>query len=305
MQTTTNILLVRPANFMFNSQTETSNAFQIKITENNETTQKLANQEFDKFAETLKSHGVNVFVFDDTEIPKKPDAVFPNNWVTFHSDGTVVLYPMHAPNRQFERRKDIIDELGKSFNISNILDFSGYEKSEKYLEGTGSVIFDHKNKKAFACISPRTNKELFLEVCKTLNYQPISFYSHDENAKEIYHTNVMMCIGEKFAAVCLKSITAQEERNIVIDSLKNTGHQIIDITFEQMKCFAGNMLELKTNNNRNILVLSQSAFESLTCLQKNEIEKYCQFVPLKINTIETIGGGSVRCMIAEIFLPVL
>ncbi|MFS8082650.1 MAG: citrulline utilization hydrolase CtlX [Ginsengibacter sp.] len=303
MQSSKNILLIRPSTFAFNPETAASNAFQVDIHESEEEIKKKKLQEFEAFVKTLRSKGVNVFVADDTAFPAKPDAIFPNNWVSFHSDGTVILYPMYAPNRRHERRQEILDLLEKDFTITRILDLSKYENEGKYLEGTGSIIFDHINKLAYACLSPRTDKELLLVVCNYLKYQPIYFYAHDENGKEIYHTNVMMCIGEKFSIICLHSITDMAERELVNKSLTKTGHQIFDITFEQMKNFAGNMLEIQTNDDKSILALSQSAYNGLTINQKQEIEKYSELVPIYINTIETIGGGSARCMIAEIFLP--
>lgn len=302
MQTSKNILLIRPSNFGFNSETAASNAFQIELNESEEEIEQKKLQEFESFVTTLKSKGVNVFVFDDTIYPEKPDAIFPNNWVTFHSDGTVILYPIFAPNRRHERRQDIIDSLKINFSVNKILDLSKYENESKYLEGTGSIIFDHINRIAYACLSPRTDKELFVEVCDYLNYKPIYFYSHDKRGKEIYHTNVMMCVGERFSVICLDTITDKGERELVFKSLIETGHQVIDITFEQMNNFAGNMLAIQTNDNKSILALSQSSFDSLTAIQKKEIEKYSELVPLSIKTIETIGGGSARCMIAEIFL---
>ena len=302
MQTTKNILLIRPSNFVFNSETEASNAFQIKVSESEDVIKQKAFAEFEAFASTLKSKGVNVFVFDDTQLPAKPDAIFPNNWVTFHSDGTVILYPMFAHNRRHERRQDIIESLRKNFKVTNVVDLSKYEKENRFLEGTGSIVFDHDSKIAYACLSPRTDKELFIRVCDYLHYKPVYFHSHDKSGKEIYHTNVMMCIGETFAAICLDSITDKQERENVSQSITDTGHQIIDITFEQMNHFAGNMLSIQTNNNKNILALSQSSFDSLTINQRQEIEKFCELVPLSIKTIETIGGGSARCMIAEVFL---
>jgi hypothetical protein len=305
MHTTKNILLIRPANFNFNAETEKSNAFQNKMEDSAEAVKKTALAEFEQFATTLKSKEVNVYIFDDTVSPIKPDAIFPNNWITLHADGTVILYPMCATNRQYERRIDIIEALKKNFSIKNIIDLSIYEKEERFLEGTGSIIFDHNNKIAYACISPRTDKDLFIEVCSLLNYKPICFLAYDLQGQEIYHTNVMMCIGEKFAAIYLDGITNKEERELVVNSLLTTGHQIIDLSFEQIKNFAGNMLELKTNSNKSIVALSQSAFDSLYVEQKLTIEKYCEFVPFTIKTIETIGGGSARCMIAEIFLPEL
>jgi hypothetical protein len=302
MQTTKNILLIRPSNFVFNSETEASNAFQVKVSESEDVIKERAFAEFEAFASTLKSKGVNVLVFDDTQLPAKPDAIFPNNWVTFHSDGTVILYPMFAHNRRHERRKDIIDSLKNNFKVTNVVDLSKYEKENKFLEGTGSIVFDHDNKIAYACLSPRTNRELFVRVCDYLHYKPIYFYSHDKGGKEIYHTNVMMCIGEKFVVICLDSITNKQERENVLHSLSSTGHQIIDISFEQMNQFAGNMLAIKNNNEQNLLVLSQTSFDSLTTEQKVELEKYSKLIPLSIRTIETIGGGSARCMIAEVFL---
>ena len=303
MQTTKNILLVRPSNFVFNTETADSNHFQNELTNVNATTikQKVF-EEFESFAATLKSKGVNVFVFNDTPLPQKPDAIFPNNWVTFHPDGTVILYPMFAKNRRLERRQDIIDSLKSKFKITSIVDFSIYEKENKFLEGTGSIVFDHENKIAYACLSPRTDKDLFIQVSEQLHYKPVYFYSHDKKGNEIYHTNVMMCIAEKFAVICLESITDKNERELVVNSLAETGHEIIDITFDQMNNFAGNMLAIQTEDGKNLLALSKSAYDCLTAIQKESIEKYCKLVPLSIKTIETIGGGSARCMMAEIFL---
>jgi hypothetical protein len=302
MQSTNKILLIRPSNFVYNSETAGSNSFQNNPDLSEETVRQKATEEFDSFATTLMSKGVQVFIFDDTEFPTKPDAIFPNNWITFHEDGTVILYPMFAKNRREERRHDIIDELKKNFSITNVVDLSEYEKQHKFLEGTGSMVFDHINKIAYACLSPRTDKELFIEVCEILNYQPIYFRAQDKNGKEIYHTNVMLCIGEKFAVICLDSIADKYEREFVSQSLSKTGHEIIEISNEQMNHFAGNMLVLQINSTKHILVSSQSAFDSLDDNQKKEIEKQCEIVPLSIKTIETIGGGSVRCMMAEVFL---
>jgi len=302
MQTTKNVLLIKPANFGFNTETEASNAFQNKSRKKDTTIQAKAIEEFDAFASTLHDNGINVFVFDDTEEPAKPDAVFPNNWVTFHPDGTVILYPMYAPNRRHERRSEIVYALRAQFNLTNVVNLSQYESENKFLEGTGSMVFDHENKIAYACLSPRTDEQLFLSVCNRLEYQAIHFKAHDSKEKEVYHTNVMMCIGEKFAAVCLKSITDKEERALVKQSLSDTNHEIIEISLEQMNQFAGNMLSLQNNEGQNILVLSQSSFDSLTSKQKKSLTKYAKLLPVNIETIETIGGGSARCMIAEIFL---
>lgn len=305
MQTTKNILLIRPSNFVFNSETAESNGFQFKVEDSKDFIQQKAFAEFEAFVSNLKSKGVNVFVFDDTKLPVKPDAIFPNNWITFHSDGTVILYPMFAHNRRHERRHDIINSLKRNFKVTSIVDLSKYEQENKFLEGTGSIVFDHINKIGYACLSPRTNKELFIRVCDYLHYKPVHFHSHDINGKEIYHTNVMLCIGEMFAVICLDSITDNEERLNVSHSLTSSKHQIIDITFDQMNNFAGNMLAIHNQNGNNLLVLSQSSFDCLTPNQKNEIQKFCELVPMSIKTIETIGGGSARCMMAEIFLQII
>lgn len=303
MQTTSNILLVRPASFGFNHQTSESNAFQHSINESHAAIQQKVNEEFNGFVATLQAKGLNVIVADDTKNPIKPDAIFPNNWTSFHADGTVVLYPMFAPNRRLERRLDIIETLKKQFKVTAIIDLAVYESDYKFLEGTGSIVFDHDNKIAYACLSPRTHQELLLQLCHYINYTPHYFFAYDENGKEIYHTNVMMCIGEKFAVICLQSITSINERHAVLTSLTKTGHEIIDISLEQMNHFAGNMLALQSGTGERLLALSQSAYDSLTLQQKEQLAKYCEFIPLPITTIETIGGGSARCMIAELFLP--
>ncbi len=302
MQSTNNIFLIKPANAAFNKETADSNSFQSELKVSDETILEKVHKEFDNFHSTLKSKGINVFVFEDTQEPKKPDAIFPNNWVTFHPDGTVILYPMLSQQRRNERRKDIIESLKQNFRINSILDLSSYEKQNRFLEGTGSIVFDHVNKIAYACLSPRTDKELFIKVCEKLKYKPVHFYAHNKNKKEIYHTNVMMCVAEKFVVICLNSITDEEERQTVINSFEKTNHEIIDIGFKHMNQFAGNMLELKTPENKSVLVMSQSAYDVLNKKQKTAIENFTAIVPLNIKTIETIGGGSARCMIAEIFL---
>ncbi len=295
--------MVRPSGFSFNRETEGSNAFQTRI--KNEliaSVQQNVMKEFDSLADTLKLKGVNVFIFNDTISPSKPDAIFPNNWVTFHADGSAILYPLFAPNRRPERRHDILASLKKNFELTSIVDFSACETEGKFLEGTGSIVFDHENKIAYACSSPRTSKEILKKISAHLNYEMFFFHAVDESGKEIYHTNVMMSIGEKFAVLCEESITNEIERELIRNSLIFTGHEVIEITFEQMNDFAGNMLAVQTSSNEQIVILSQRAFDSLADIQKNKIEKHGQLTPLSINTIEMIGGGSVRCMIAEIFL---
>jgi hypothetical protein len=305
MQSTNHVFLIRPANFNYNHETAGSNSFQNKTQISSTDINQKAIDEFNSLVSKLKSKGIDANVFDDTLQPIKPDAIFPNNWISLHSDGTVILYPMHAPNRRLERRQDIIESIKKNFKVSNIIDLSEYENENRFLEGTGSIVIDHQNRIAYACLSPRTDRELFIELCSKLNYKPVYFHSHDQEGKEIYHTNVMMCVGNKFVVICLESISNTDERKSVVESFKKTNHEIIDISLDQMNRFAGNMLLLKTEGGNSILAMSQSAFDSLNKNQRMQLENYCELFPLAIPTIETIGGGSVRCMIAEIFLPLL
>lgn len=302
MQTTNNILLIRPANFVFNSETAESNAFQNQLSKSKESINQKVIEEFDSFASTLQSLEVNTFVFDDTPDPEKPDAIFSNNWISYHPDGRVILYPMYAPNRRAERRPEIIETLKKRFIVNEVIDLSFHENEGRFLESTGSIVFDHQNKIAYACLSPRTDKKLFIDLCDELNYRPVYFSSFDENGKEIFHTNVMMCIGSRFAVICLDSIKDKNEHRMVAELLRETGHEIIDISLEQVKRFAGNMLALKTNSGTEILAMSKTAFDSLTQGQIDSISKFTKPVPLQVNMIETIGGGSARCMITEVFL---
>tara|TARA_B110000027_G_scaffold107012_1_gene113801 strand:- start:307 stop:1128 length:822 start_codon:yes stop_codon:yes gene_type:complete len=271
-QQTNSLFLVRPSNFVFNTETAHSNALQQVIHESPKAIYQKVDAEFTGFVQTLEAAGVDVHVFEDTKDPVKPDAVFPNNWISCHEDGTLVLYPMCATNRQLERNPDFIAYIKKHFEVKRVLDLSVYEKENRFLEGTGSIIFDHKSKKAYACISPRTDQALFISTCELLGYQPISFHANDSDGKAIYHTNVMLCIAEHFAAICLESISNEEERMHVIKSLTESGHQIIEISFAQMYHFAGNMLALESNDGRPLLALSQSAFTSLTNDQKDKIE---------------------------------
>jgi hypothetical protein len=301
-QSTNSILLIRPSNFIFNTETAANNVFQKNIEDDNESISEKVKQEFENFKAQLIAKGIDVTVFDDTASPIKPDAIFPNNWVSFHADGTVILYPMFAANRRAERRLDIIDTLKNNFEVKKIIDFSFYENENKFLEGTGSIVFDHLHKMAYACLSPRTYKEIFIKLCNELDYKPIFFTACDEAGQAIYHTNVMMCIAEKIVVICAESIVDKNERAQVVQSLQNTGHLIIDISIAQMNNFAGNMLALQTNAGEPFLALSQTAYHCLTDKQKDTFEKYYKLLPLAIPTIETIGGGSVRCMMAEIFL---
>ncbi|WP_423149275.1 citrulline utilization hydrolase CtlX [Rubrolithibacter danxiaensis] len=302
MQATSNILMIRPVQFDYNEQTALSNAFQNSSAANAEV-QKKALEEFDRFTEILQKNGVNVLVVEDTPAPHTPDSIFPNNWIATYNDGKVFLYPMQAENRRQERRTDIIDTLKTRFTVSSVTDLSYFESEEKFLEGTGSMVLDRDNKIAYACLSPRTDPEVLKKFCDLSSYKLISFNSTDKSGKAIYHTNVMMCIGNKFAVICLETILDEAEKANIISSLKNTGKEIIEITEEQMNSFAGNMLELKNTHGESLLIMSEQALNSLRDDQISILKKHAKIISSSLNTIETNGGGSARCMIAEIHLP--
>jgi hypothetical protein len=302
-QSTNNILMIRPVSFGFNEQTAGSNAFQNRDADQ-QAVQDKALAEFDGFVKTLKENGVSVTVVDDTTQPHTPDSIFPNNWVSFHADGTVFLYPMQAENRRLERREDIISKLEDTFKVAHVVDLSRFEAENKFLEGTGSMVLDRENKIAYACISPRTDKEVLTLFCEQAGYKAISFEAADANGKAIYHTNVLMCIGSGFAVVCADSIPNPHEKVVVLESLRSTHKEVVEITFDQMNRFAGNMLEVKNQAGENLIVMSQNAYQALDEAQKSTLKKYGKLIYADINTIETNGGGSARCMIAEVHLPV-
>jgi len=295
--------MIRPVNFGFNEETAASNAFQNRNNNKNGIKEK-ARHEFDGMVNVLRENGVDVTVIGDTPEPYTPDSIFPNNWVSFHADGGVFLYPMQAGNRRLERREDIIAQLEDRFEVKHIIDLTRFEQEDKFLEGTGSMVLDRENKVAFACISPRTDREVLALFCEQAGYKEVSFNAYDEYHHAIYHTNVLMCIGSKFAVICLDSITDADEKNAVVTILKLTHKEIINISFEQMNRFAGNMLEVKNKAGETLIVMSENAFNSLTQLQKTSLEKYGKLVYADINTIESNGGGSARCMMAEVHLPV-
>jgi hypothetical protein len=300
MQTTNSVFLVRPASFSYNTQTATSNAFQTKVALSSTEIQAKALEEFDAFVAKLQREGIQVEVFEDTPDPIKPDAIFPNNWISIHADGTVVLYPMCTPNRRLERKQAVLDWVEQQKDFTTIIDYTIYEEQGRFLEGTGSIIFDHLNKKGYACLSPRTDQALFENLMIHLGYQAISFNASDENEMAIYHSNVMMSIGKGFSVICLESIKSDQEREKVVLELEQSGLDIVAISLEQVGHFAGNMLALHTDEQQ-ILVLSQQAFDCLTLSQKQQLEQYAKLLPMPIPTIELIGGGSARCMIAEVF----
>jgi hypothetical protein len=296
--------MIRPVNFGFNEQTAESNAFQNRDAQS-ESANRQAQKEFDGMVNTLRANGVDVTVVDDTMEPHTPDSIFPNNWVSFHSDGQVFLYPMQAENRRLERREDTINGLEDNFTVKHIIDLSRFEEENKFLEGTGSMVLDRENKIAYACISPRTDREVLHVFCQQAGYAPVTFDAVDENGQAIYHTNVLMCVGSRFAVICLESIPNPHEKLVVKESLLSTKKEIVDISFDQMNRFAGNMLEVKNMAQETLIVMSKNAYEALLEEQKNVLKKYGKLVYADINTIETIGGGSARCMMAEVHLPVV
>ncbi len=307
-QTTNSILMIRPVAFRMNEQTAVNNYYQ-KVLDglSPETVNAKAQEEFDAFVTKLRMVGVDVTVVEDTITPDTPDAIFPNNWISFHESGDVALYPMFAENRRHERREDVLDILeDKGFVINEIMDYTSAEEDGYFLEGTGSIVLDRENDKAYCALSPRADEELFIEFCEDFEYTPVIFEAYQTvngERKLIYHTNVMMCIGETFAVICADCIDDKKERKMVLDSLRGDEKEVILITEEQVNNFAGNMLEVKGTDDRRYLVMSKSAYQSLTKKQIAQIEEHVTILSLNLDTIEACGGGSARCMMAEIFLP--
>ena len=305
MQTANTVLMVEPIAFGYNSQTAQNNYFQVEQKEAD--IQEKALQEFNNFVEKLRAKGIQVITIKDTLEPHSPDSIFPNNWVSFHEDGRVALYPMFAMNRRVERRSDILDTLrNEGFNITEVNDFSNSEKEEKFLEGTGSMIFDHDFKIAYGSVSLRLDEGLFRDFCEKFGYTPVVFHSFQNVGNQrlpIYHTNVMMCVAEQFVVICLDCIDDELEREKVQEVIKSTDKEVIEISEEQMHQFAGNMLQVQNEEGTQFLVMSQTAYKSLTKEQIEKIKSYCEIIYADLNTIEVNGGGSARCMLAEVFLP--
>ncbi|NNC46588.1 MAG: amidinotransferase [Winogradskyella sp.] len=306
-QTTNTILMVRPVKFRMNEQTAVNNYFQEDIDLKTSEINLKAQEEFDAFVDKLRTTGITVIVENDDELADTPDSIFPNNWVSFHENGDVVIYPMFAENRRKERRDEIFMRLeDEGYSIKYIIDYTAAEDEGFFLEGTGSLALDRVNRKAYCALSPRADEELVIEFCEDMEYTPIIFTANqtvDGERLPIYHTNVMMCLAENFAVICLDSIDDSKERKAVAKSLKDDGKEIIAITEEQMHSFAGNMLQLKGKNDQLYLVMSEAAHLSLRTDQINAIEKHCPILSSSLETIETCGGGSARCMMAEVFLP--
>ena len=301
MQTTSHLLMIRPAKFSFNEETAINNSFQSK--ENDEKAHDKALKEFDEFVNILRKNGVDVTVIKDTALPYTPDSIFPNNWVSFHNDGTVCLYPMYALNRRLERKSQVLQAISDKFEIKRKVDLTFYEDKNLFLEGTGSMVLDRENKIAFACISPRTDIDVLNEFSKLMDYYTVVFHSVDEKERPIYHTNVMMCIADHYAVVCLESLPIEEEKEKLVKSLEGSGKELIEISFEQMNHFAGNMLQVNNNKNEKLLIMSSQAYHSLNGEQLSKIQAFNRILHSPLYTIERNGGGSARCMIAEVHLP--
>jgi hypothetical protein len=301
MQHTSHLLMIKPVRFDFNAETAVNNSFQVNASD--DSVQEKALHEFETFISTLRSHGIDVTVIDDTPDPHTPDSVFPNNWISFHDDGSLLLYPMFAMNRRLERKQHVLDTVHQKFNVTQTIDLSSNENKNVFLEGTGSMVLDRENKIAYACLSPRTDKNVLDEFCNKMGFLPVSFTAVDQNDQPIYHTNVMMCVADEYAVICTDCIKDQTERKKVIDSLSKNGKEIIEISFDQMNHFAGNMLQVNNAKEKKFLVMSSQAFHSLNAQQVLAIEHYNPIIHSDITTIETNGGGSARCMMAEVFLP--
>ncbi len=307
-QTTNTILMIRPVSFRMNEQTAVNNYYQKVIDGLMPATANVkAQREFDTLVEKLRAVGVNVVVVDDTLDSDTPDSIFPNNWISFHESGDVVLYPMFAENRRLERREDVLEVLEDSgFQINDIMDYTSAEEDNIFLEGTGSIVLDRANEIAYCALSPRADEELFIEFCEDFEYNPIIFEAYqtvEGERKYIYHTNVMMCVGETFAIICADCIDDKSERKMVLESLKKSGKEVILITEEQVNNFAGNMLQVRGTNDELFTVMSSSAYQSLKKDQINRIEKHSKIIHSSLDVIEACGGGSARCMMAEVFLP--
>ncbi|WP_294822926.1 citrulline utilization hydrolase CtlX [uncultured Flavobacterium sp.] len=306
-QITDTLLMIRPVAFRMNEQTAVNNYYQ-KVMDGlmPSTVNAKAQQEFDTFVEKLRAAGINVVVVDDTTYPDTPDSIFPNNWVSFHENGDVALYPMFAENRRSERREDILDMLeDQGFNIENIVDYTSAEEDNIFLEGTGSIVLDRANHKAYCALSPRADEELLIEYCEDFELSPVifeAFQTVDGQRMHIYHTNVMMCIGETFAVICADCIDDKKERKMVLENLRSDGKEIILLTEQQLNHFAGNMLQVQGANGKSYLVMSESARQVLTHDQVAKIEKHTEILSSSLDTIEACGGGSARCMMAEVFL---
>lgn len=300
-QTTSHLLMIRPVRFEFNAQTAVNNAFQVP--DHDKDIASLARKEFDDFASLLQNNGIDVSIVNDSPEPHTPDSVFPNNWVSFHADGTVFLYPMFAENRRLERKPEVLQQIRNKFEIVQLHDLSKRELQEKFLEGTGSMVLDRSEQIAYACLSPRTHPEVLEEFARISGYRIVAFDAVDGNGLPIYHTNVMMCVADQYVVICLDSIRDALQLETVNEVIRQTGKEIIPISLEQMQHFAGNMLQVENRNGEKFLVMSSQAYASLEPGQRDKLEAYNPILHSPLDTIEKNGGGSARCMLAEVFLP--
>jgi len=299
MQTTSHLLMIRPVNFSFNAETAGSNAFQAAATNN---AQQQALQEFEGFVALLRENGVDVTVINDTPAPYTPDSIFPNNWISFHEEGTVCLYPMFAPNRRLERKPGVLEQIGKRFDIRATLDFSGYEQQGLFLEGTGSMVLDRDEKIAYACLSPRTDRAVLVDFCEKMGYTPEVFTAVDGKGQAIYHTNVMMCVADRYVVACVDAVPDPVEQRNFVATISHSGKQLITISLDQMNQFAGNMLQVHNDKEEKLLVMSSQAYASLDPGQISRLAAFNRILHAPLTIIETNGGGSARCMMAEIHL---
>jgi len=300
MQTTSKVLMIRPLHFVYNAETAVNNSFQVKGDQENLTGK--AVQEFDAFVNALQDQGIDVTVVEDSPDPHTPDAIFPNNWISFHSSGIYCLYPMFAPNRRKERKAEVISIIQKKFHYDHLIDFTGYESENLFLEGTGSMVLDREKRLAYACLSPRTSEVVLQDFCNKLDYQAVVFHAVNETGQAIYHTNVMMCVADRYVVICMDSIRDPAEKKYVEGSILRSGKEMIPISNSQMNQFAGNMLQLEDGRKEKILIMSNAAWNALLPEQTEKLTKYNRIMHASLRQIETNGGGSARCMIAEIHL---
>lgn len=301
MQHSSHILMIKPVQFDFNSQTAVNNSFQISSPDGEKQSRALS--EFNQFVAVLENKGIDVTVVEDTAEPHTPDSVFPNNWISFHADGRIVLYPMFAENRRLERKQHVQEVIRKKFLIRQTIDLTHFEKEGLFLEGTGSMVLDREHQIAYACLSPRTMEQPLAAFCAEMGYRSVSFTAIDGKGEPIYHTNVMMCVADEYVIICLDCIPDETEKQALMNSFRDTNKEMIPISYEQVNHFAGNMLQVHNQQGEKWLVMSSQAYHSLSAGQVALIKKYNPILHSDIKTIETNGGGSARCMMAEIFLP--
>ncbi|MDH3614680.1 MAG: arginine deiminase-related protein [Gammaproteobacteria bacterium] len=304
-QLASTVLMIRPVRFESNPLTAASNRFQGSTQASSEEQQDAALDEFDSLVEQLRDHGVAVIVVADTAEPHTPDSIFPNNWISFHADGRVVLYPMEAENRRTERRMDVVEKLDAElrYTVREIVDLSHHEQAGHYLEGTGSMVLDRVNRIAYACLSSRTQLDALGDFAQRMDYDVVTFEAVDRDGAPIYHTNVLMNVGEKLAVICDEAISRDQQRSAILQRLEDTGHEIISLSYDQLEAFAGNMLELRTQDGGRLIAMSQQAFDSLSDEQVSMLQRNGKVLSVAIDQIEASAGGSVRCMLAEVHLP--